>query len=220
MPHPAPDPDQPLDCDQPVDPDVPRQRGPYRKTAARRREILDAAFEVFGTAGFRAGSLKDIGARIGIDPSTILHHFGSKEALLLAVLDDKQSRDSHNAPDIDLWEPRLIPEGLIRLAELNDRLPGLVSLYAVLSAESTTTDHPGTAYFKARTERTRREFTNGFQRMADAGLLAPGVDAEYAATSTFALWDGIQIHWLIEPQAVSVADVLRRHLRIITTVEL
>ena len=201
-------------------PHTARPRGPYRKTDARRREILDAAFEVFSAAGYRAGSLKDIGARIGIDPSTILHHFGSKDALLLAVLDDKQTRDSHGAPDIEAWDPRELPEGLIALAELNDRVPGLISLYAVLSTESTTVDHPGAAYFRERTERTRRDFARGFQRMADAGLLAPGVDASYAATSTFALWDGIQIHWLITPDAVNVADTLRRHLRLITTVEI
>ena len=63
-----------------------RTRGPYRKSEERRREIVAAALEVFSTSGFRAGSLKDIGLRIGIDPSTILHHFGSKEGLLRAGL--------------------------------------------------------------------------------------------------------------------------------------
>ena len=54
--------------------------------------------------------------------------------------------------------------------------------------------------------------------MHEAGLLAPGVEPEDAATSTFALWDGIQIHWLIDPGAVSVTETLRQHLRRITAV--
>lgn len=195
-----------------------RKRGPYRKSDARRREIIAAALEVFSTSGFRAGSLKDIGERIGIDPSTILHHFGSKEALLRAVLDDKEAQDTQSIPDIEGLDPALIPRGFIELAERNDRRPGLISLYAVLSAESTTVDHPGGEYFRTRTARTRRDFRAGFRRMQEVGLLAPGVDAESAATSTFALWDGVQIHWLIDPASVSVTETLRRHLRLITTV--
>ena len=198
---------------------VRRTRGPYRKSDARRREIVAAALEVFSASGFRAGSLKDIGERIGIDPSTILHHFGSKENLLRAVLDDKEAQDTQSIPDVDELDPALIPRGLIELAERNDRRPGLISLYAVLSAESTTADHPGGEYFRERTARTRRDFTIGFRRMHEAGLLAPGVDPEDAAASTFALWDGVQIHWLIDPSAVSVTETLRRHLRRITTVD-
>ena len=197
-----------------------RTRGPYRKSADRRREIVAAALEVFSASGFRAGSLKEIGERIGIDPSTILHHFGSKEGLLRAVLDDKEAQDTQSLPEVDRLDPALIPRGLLELAERNDRRPGLISLYAVLSAESTTADHPGGEYFRERTARTRRDFTVGFRRMHEAGLLAPGVDPEDAATSTFALWDGAQIHWLIDPSAVRVADTLRRHLRRITTVDL
>lgn len=198
---------------------VRRPRGPYRKSDARRREIVAAALEVFSVSGFRAGSLKDIGERIGIDPSTILHHFGSKENLLRAVLDDKEAQDTQSIPDVDELDPALLPRGLIELAERNDRRPGLISLYAVLSAESTTADHPGGEYFRERTARTRRDFTVGFRRMHEAGLLAPGVDPEDAAASTFALWDGVQIHWLIDPSAVSVTETLRRHLRRITTVD-
>ncbi|MDX2376511.1 TetR/AcrR family transcriptional regulator [Microbacterium sp. LRZ72] len=197
-------------------PDAPRRRGPYRKSGARRREILDAAFEVFSTAGFRAGSLKDVAGRIGIDASTILHHFGSKEALLRAVLEDKQVRDS--GPDLESLEPAEVPHGLLKLAERNDRVPGLISLYAVLSAESTTADHPGAEYFRERAARTRDAFRYGFERMAGENLLAPGVSASYAAESTFALWDGIQVHWLIDPDSVRVTEVLRQHLRLITVV--
>lgn len=197
-----------------------RKRGPYRKSDARRREILDAAFEVFAHSGFRAGSLKDIGARIGIDPSTILHHFGSKQDLLLAVLDDKQARDTGSKPGLDSLPAASVPHALPELAARNDRVPGLISLYAVLTAESTTIDHPGADYFRTRIEESRRSFRTGFQAMADEGLLAPGIDADYAATSTFALWDGVQIHWLIDPGSVSVIDTLRQHLRLITVVDI
>jgi AcrR family transcriptional regulator len=195
-----------------------RKRGPYRKTEARRKDIIAAALQVFASSGFRAGSLRDIGNVVGIDPSSILHHFPSKEALLEAVLEDKEERDFAEMPGVDEIEPHLIPAAMLRLAEHNDRAPDLIALYATLAAESTTAGHPSAEYFRRRTERTRRDFRILFERMADVGLLADGVDPEYAARSTFAIWDGIQIHWLIDPQAVSVTQTLRDHLRSITRV--
>lgn len=197
-----------------------RARGPYRKTQARRQAILDAALTVFSTSGYSNGSLREIGAVAGLDPSSILHHFATKEALLEAVLEDKEHHDLDGMPPVETVEARRIPELLIALAERNDTLPEVIALYAVLSTESTTADHPSAQYFRERTERTRRDFVGFFQRMADEGLLAGNVDAEYAALSTFAIWDGIQIHWLIEPGAVSVTGLLREHLRRITRVPL
>jgi AcrR family transcriptional regulator len=192
------------------------KRGPYRKNQVRRREIIAAALDVFSTSGYRGGSLKEIGARIGIDASTILHHFSSKEELLQAVLDDKIAHDFEIPPDWDSVDPRSMPATLLALAERNDTLPGVIALYALLSAESTTPGHPSSAYFRDRTATTIADFRRGFQAMADAGLLAPRVTAEFAARSTFALWDGIQVHWLIDPETVSVVDTLRAHLRMIT----
>ncbi|WEO77349.1 TetR/AcrR family transcriptional regulator [Cryobacterium sp. SO2] len=195
-----------------------RRRGPYRKTEARRKEIVAAALEVFSTSGYRAGSLREIGGLIGFEPSSILHHFPSKEALLEAVLEYKEDSDLQARDGRTDFAPAEIPALLLRLAELNEQVPGAISLYAIMSAESATPDHPSGEYFRVRTERTRRDFRTMFQSLADAGLLAPGVDAEYAAISTFAIWDGIQVHWLIEPDAVSVTDTLRAHLRMITRV--
>src|SRR4249920_1985097 len=68
-------------------------RGPYAKTAARRQDILDTALEVFAQQGFRGGSLREIADRVGLSQAGVLHHFDSKEALLAAVL---EQRDAHN----------------------------------------------------------------------------------------------------------------------------
>lgn len=197
-----------------------RKRGPYRKTEARRKEIIAAALQIFSTSGYRAGSLKDIGNLIGIDPSTILHHFPTKEALLQAVLEDKDSHDVQSLPQLEGLDAAEVPATLLDLAVQNHSVPGVIALYAILSAESTTMDHPSAEYFRTRTENTRSEFRKAFASMKDAGLLAEGVTVEYAALSTFALWDGVQIHWLIEPESVSVTDTLRTHLESITLVKI
>ena len=52
-----------------------------------RDRILDAALASFGTRGYEATSLDQLAASLGVTKQTILHHFGSKERLLDAVLD-------------------------------------------------------------------------------------------------------------------------------------
>ena len=49
--------------------------------------ILDAALASFGRRGYEATSLDALAATLGVRKQTILHHFGSKSALLEAVID-------------------------------------------------------------------------------------------------------------------------------------
>jgi AcrR family transcriptional regulator len=65
---------------------APARRG--RLTAAQRREsILEAATEVFAAAGYRAGKVSDVAARVGVTEPVVFQNFGSKAALYAAVLD-------------------------------------------------------------------------------------------------------------------------------------
>jgi AcrR family transcriptional regulator len=54
---------------------------------ATRAAIRDAATETFGARGYRAATLEQIGAQVGITRSAVLHHFHSKADLLAAVVD-------------------------------------------------------------------------------------------------------------------------------------
>jgi len=53
----------------------------------RRETILRAAAEVFGQAGYRAGKVSDVAARVGVTEPVIFQNFGSKAALFAAVLE-------------------------------------------------------------------------------------------------------------------------------------
>ena len=199
------------DSDGSTTPSTPRRRGAYAKSHARRQAILDAATAVFGAHGYRAGSLKDIAEVVGVNPSTLLHHFPTKEQLLHAVLDE-HDRESDRLAALDAANPRDFPDSLVRIARNNEATPGFIGLYTLLAAESATPGHPGSAYFVARQRGIRAEFAEAFSALHRAGLLAPGVTVEYAAVSTLAIWDGVQLQWLIDPAAVEVPAVLQQHL--------
>jgi AcrR family transcriptional regulator len=53
-----------------------------RRGEARRREILDAAREVFSTRGFEQASMAEIAAKVGVVEGALYKHFGSKRELL------------------------------------------------------------------------------------------------------------------------------------------
>src|ERR1035437_10477839 len=73
-------------------------RQPRPETVRRREEILRAAMATFGAKGYYNGSLVEIAEKVGITHAGGLHHFGSKDHLLIEVLED---RDRAGAQQLD-----------------------------------------------------------------------------------------------------------------------
>jgi AcrR family transcriptional regulator len=59
-----------------------------------RREILDAAARFLRTHGYRATTLRDIAAAVGIKAGSIYYHFASKDEIVAAVMNDGVERVS------------------------------------------------------------------------------------------------------------------------------
>jgi AcrR family transcriptional regulator len=60
---------------------------PRGRRGLDRNAILDAAFDMLSRLGEPGFSVRKLGLRIGVDPMTVLHHFGSKDQLLRAIAD-------------------------------------------------------------------------------------------------------------------------------------
>ena len=63
-----------------------------RHRAGRRPAILDSATELFAERGFSGVSVQDIADTARTHKTTVLYHFGTKEALYDAVLDEALGR--------------------------------------------------------------------------------------------------------------------------------
>src|SRR3954467_6925269 len=59
------------------------------KNALTQRRLLDAAREVFGRRGYGSASLEEIAEEAGFSRGALYHHFDSKEALFLDLLDER-----------------------------------------------------------------------------------------------------------------------------------
>lgn len=185
-------------------------RGSYAKTAMRREQIVDAAFEVFARVGYMNSTLAEIAAGASMTVPGITHHFPSRQLILEAVL---KRRDREAGERMEGLEGLDALRGLLRIVERDQDDPELSRLFTILAAEATTEDHPAHEYFRRRYEVVVSSLVTAFREVKDARLLRDDVDAELAAQMFVALSDGLQLQRLHGVNAHSSLDVARAFVR-------
>jgi AcrR family transcriptional regulator len=185
--------------------------GTYAKGRDRREKILVAAWDAFGEQGYRGASLARIAERAGVSDAGLLHHFPSKQHLLLALLErrDEQDRDRVNGA---VAAQASLRDALLQLCAENAAAPPLVQLFTVMAAESIEPAHPGHDWFRSRYRRVRAELAEHVAGARTQGELDPGLDAASIATQLVAVLDGLQLQWLLDPGRVDMTATLRDFL--------
>lgn len=195
--------------------------GGYASGRLRREQIITAATELFARVGYRHATILELAEAAGISRTGLLHHFGSKEMLLSAVLERRDAEDAARFTGAESDGTGLgALATLVELARHNAARPHLVALFAVLSAEASDPDHPAHAYFVNRYRGTVADVATSLTRAKASGLLAPGVDPAGQARTLVALMDGLQVQWLLSPAEVDMAGTLRAQLERVLTVPL
>lgn len=170
--------------------------------------------EEFAENGYRGASLARIAERAELSQPGLLHHFHTKEELLAATLDLRDEMDAARFTDPDgaPLTGSAAMEALVDLVERNQRIPGLVQLFTVLSAESVTADHPAHSWARNRYRRTRRFIADAIRAGMTSGEFRSDVDPEAHAFRLVALMDGLQQQWLLDAEAVDMAAVFGVYL--------
>ncbi|MFF7751199.1 TetR/AcrR family transcriptional regulator [Streptomyces sp. NPDC007971] len=177
------------------------------RSEERRAEIVGAALEVIAARGYRGASLAAVAERVGLTQQGLLHYFPTKDALLVAVL---QERDRWDAVPDTRWRVDL----LASLVEYNAMRPAIVQTFSALLGESVTEGHPARAYFTRRYAQVRETMTDALR--AEYGDLLPnGLTPERTAPLLIAVMDGLQYQWLLDPESVDMPDAFRDFLRLL-----
>lgn len=168
---------------------TPKKRGAYAKGTAKREEILQHAITVFGRFGFHATSMREIAKECGLSQAGLLHHFPNKEALLLALVDEREhnqevSVDFSNTPWSEAFYQRMLQ---------NMENEALTRLWANLVGEATDKKHPAHSYFLERYQKIRSEFS---ELLASGSVVSD--EDRIRATLLIAIWDGLQTQWLLD----------------------
>lgn len=172
-------------------------RGEYRKTAARKSAIVDAATTVFAQRGYHGGSLRDISKEIGVSLAGVMHHFSSKSDLLLEVLAVADARGAASLAEADLagtpfaaWVVDLVRSNLDR--------PEMLRMLAIIAAEASAPDHPAHGWFVRRYDYLAELMAGHIARDQAAGLIAAEGRPADLARALVGAWDGLQLQWLLD----------------------
>lgn len=186
-------------------------RGDFDRSARKaqtRARLLQAAAHVYARRGFGGATLDEVAAEAGFTKGAVYGHFGSKENLLLALLEEHLT--GRIAEQIALfdrervtWE-RPLP-GSARWMERLEEEPDPLRLFVEMWV------------YAQRDERLRRRLADGLDTIrttfagfasasaADAGMAPSEQAAEQFANVTLGLGIGLQMVKLLDPDSIPVS---------------
>lgn len=184
-----------------------RARGPYRTGVRRRGQLIAVAIDVFAEHGYAGASIRLIAERAGVSHATLIQHFGSKEGLLTAVLEewDRQTVANRLADVSGLDYFRRLPE--VMVAHQDNR--GLLELFTTIAAEASSPTHPAHAFISQRYTTNLATLAGHLAQAVETGdvaLLAPA-QIEVEVRMVTAMLDGIGLQWLLNPATDVQASV-------------
>jgi AcrR family transcriptional regulator len=182
-----------------------QQRGVERRAA-----IIDAALELFSETGYRSGVLTALAERVGVTGPAILHHFGSKENLLLAVMEEADRRWGDSIREV--YEPGGL-ESLRRIRRFAEGMefgPYMPALHLRLEVErALEATEPN--YFVLRARASRNLIARAIGQGQERGEIDPALDANALAEEIHAFIDGAARSWLVD-RAQSLTGMMDRYL--------
>lgn len=193
---------------------MPPQKGQRQaRGLARRQQILDTGLNLFAANGYRATSLAAIADAVGLTEAGVLHHFRSKEELVLAVLAHRDVAD----PDAEahVAEPGGGLESLRRIPALARTLldrPALMRFDSVVQGEGIAEGGPVLVHFRQRMRFIRQALAGMLEEGVRRGEVRQDVDVDGVATEIVAFMDGIQTQWLLDPEHIDLEAAYRHYV--------
>ncbi|MFL6129730.1 MAG: TetR/AcrR family transcriptional regulator [Mycobacteriales bacterium] len=180
---------------------APTRRRRRLEAEDRRAEIVGAATRLIAEHGFRGLTVQGVADACGMTVAGLLHHMGSKDGILVAVLEHRDTVDAAAATALAHGQddPRALVDAVVLR---NSTQPEIVRLYSVLDAESLNPNHPAHDYFSRRYQRSRGDI----ERILTGHVPDPAA----TAVQILAAMDGLQLQWLRDPEGFDLLDHWRR----------
>ena len=172
---------------------------PSSRGAARKKSIIEAATRMFARNGSRGTTLGEIAAEVGVSQAAVVYHFGTKEELLNAVLDNRDRFE-----DTQLWRDGPDP-GLNIFWIVADIVrswadqPEVVGLLAVLLAENVTDDGPLRPRLRGNYQLTVQRIADTLGKAVERGEMRADVDPRLKAAELLAFLSGLELAWIVSP---------------------
>jgi AcrR family transcriptional regulator len=169
----------------------------------RRNQILDAATTVFVRQGFQHARMDDIVEESGLSKGTLYWYFKSKEDIINAILRRLFTGDLENLQSL-LQAEGTASERLIQLT--NHRVIGLKRMSSLVPI---IFEFYAVAVHQQWIKQFINEYFRHFRTLLEQ-LIQQGIDrgefrhinATNAAITFASLYEGLTLHWMMDPQTV------------------
>jgi AcrR family transcriptional regulator len=167
-----------------------------RAYTLRQLEVLGAATRVFSEHGYRAGTIAQIASAAGLSQAGLLHHFPSKDAMLMAVIALRR-QENLELFSAEVDQGTMVVDAIMSVMRANARKPELMRLFAVLSTEALNRDHPAHQFFIGFYALQLSDIAEATVLDQAAGLVRDDIDAHEIARLILASADGARYQSLL-----------------------
>jgi AcrR family transcriptional regulator len=183
---------------------------PNRRGTRSREAVLDAAERLMAEQGYEAASVAAVVEEAAIPASSIYHYFGSKEGVLLAVMERGAERFFAELPDLDrrLGSQREHLRALIHLVATSlDRHPAFLRILVVMAAQPVDT---GEGEVHLVVDRVRELALGRLRAQMHVvfGLHPASDEADHLARFALAAFDGAFVAHQSRPE-IGIGDLLQ-----------
>ena len=179
-----------------------------QRSEETRGKIVEAAIKLFSERGFNTASVDDICAEAGVSKGAFYHHFESKQALFLALLDG-WLKTIDNA--IEASRDKTAPETFLRMTEAfpyifqtaGQGLPMFLEFWLQASRDEKIWQASIAPY-----RRYDEYFTSLIKKGMDEGSFVE-MDPELASRMIISMAMGLLLQSLLDPQGAKWEEVAR-----------
>jgi AcrR family transcriptional regulator len=181
------------------------------------QQIMASAIQCFSRSGYEASSVADICAQAGVSKGAFYHHFPSKQALFLAILDEWLE-----GIDTRLFSQRVenepVPLSIARMADtlgyVFKAASGQLPMYMEFMVQASR-DKAVWAAAIAPYLRFQQQFAGLLEQGKKEGSIMPDVDAQAVSWSLLSLAIGILLQGVVDPGAADWDKVTKTGVQLI-----